>query len=427
MRGWLREASARGPSSSTAKVRFSGSLRFPAAFPPKRLNRRRPPTGCLSPSILPTVSSAITTALLRKFGIEPQRRSSGELELAARSWVRYLRQWRSELGRRDRWRDRLRAWPLGFTVSAYRLLELDRRDPSPYVPDFSLQFRSTRLNGFWNPIIGNKLVIAYIAHAVGVPTPMVLGCVVRGRPQSVDGSPLGSPSEVLARWIARAPRLVFRPHWSGAAEGVFFVDRPHGSWRVNDHAATDDELHRLIGSLDRYVVTAWVEQARYAQRIYPRTANTLRVLTLRDADGPFVAAAVHRFGSSASFPVDNFHAGRGGLVAAVDVATGALGTALAADASGRMQPHTHHPETGEPIAGVTIPHIREALDGMLRLCAALPEGHCVGWDTLMTDAGYCILEGNSPPGLHVWQVHQPLRAEPRAARFFADHGVGRRG
>lgn len=373
-----------------------------------------------------SVPTSAATPLFRKFGIEPQRRSTGDLELSARSWVRYLRQWRTELGRGDRWRDRLRAWPLGFTVSTYRLLELDRRDPSHYVPDFSQEFRSTRVNGFWNPIIGNKLVVTYVAQAVGVPTPAVLGCVVHGCPQAVDGSPLGTPGEVLARWQEGAPRLVFRPHWSGAAEGVFFVDRPRGQWHVNDQPATDDELLGLIGGLDRYVVTAWVNQAGYAQRIYPRTANTLRVLTLRDADGPFVAAAVHRFGSSASFPVDNFHAGRGGLAAAIDLATGTLGVALGADAEGRMVPHTHHPETGEPIAGVTIPHLHEALAGMLRLCAALPEGRCVGWDALMTDAGYCILEGNSPPGLHVWQVHQPLRVEPRTARFFADHGVGRR-
>ena len=43
----------------------------------------------------------------------------------------------------------------------------------------------------------------------------------------------------------------------------------------------------------------------------------------------------------------------------------------------------------------------------------------IGWDMLMTDDGYSILEANSPPGITVWQVHAPLLRDPRVARFFA--------
>lgn len=359
-----------------------------------------------------------------KFGIPANRRPAGDMELALRSWVRYLRGWRMELAAGGRWGDRLRAWPRGFTTASWRLFGLDQHDPDLFAADFPLVLRGTRINGFWNPIVGNKLVLSYIARATGVPCPPILGCIVRGRPHDFAGRRSSELLDTLADWSEGEQGLVFRPHWSGGGEGVFFVDRRGGRWSINGHPAEPDDLRQVVGNLDRYLVTRRLEQARYAREIFPRTANTLRVLTLRDDAGPFVAAAVHRFGSSHSFPVDNFHQGRGGLCAAMDRESGVMGKAATTDPTGRPVLHTHHPETGAPIEGVQVTHYHEAIAGLLRLCEALPEARSVGWDVLITEDGYSVLEGNSPPSMSVWQVHQPLRADPRIARFLAAHGVG---
>lgn len=364
-----------------------------------------------------------SSALFAKFGIPYNRRPGGELELTLRSWIRYLRGWRMEFGTPGPWGDRLRAWPRGFSVATWRLFGLDQRDPRDFAGDLALVLRATRINGFWNPIVGNKLVLSYVAQAVGVPCPPVLGCIVRGRPHPFVGQAAAGPLDILAGWSEGAEGLVFRPHWSGGGEGVFFVDRQGDQWRINGHPADPVELRQLVGELDRYLVTRRLEQAGYARQIYPRTANTLRVLTLRDDAGPFVAAAVHRFGSSRSFPVDNFHQGQGGLCAAVDRGSGVMGKAVTTDAAGRPVLHTHHPETAARIEGVQVSHYQEAIAGLLRLCEALPEARSVGWDVLITDGGYSVLEGNSPPSMTVWQVHVPLRADPRTARFLASHGL----
>jgi hypothetical protein len=73
--------------------------------------------------------------------------------------------------------------------------------------------------------------------------------------------------------------------------------------------------------------------------------------------------------------------------------------------------------------GVSIPNYASMIQGLLRICEFLPEALLVGLDVLMTDDGYCVIEGNSPPGLVVWQVHQPLLANPRNASFFRSHGI----
>ena len=264
--------------------------------------------------------------------------------------------------------------------------------------------------------------MARVLAARGLPHPPVLGVVARGRLMAINADP-DPESQELSTWMANAHTLVFRPHWSGGGEGVFFLSRDGDPWRINGHAASFDEVQLLIGSLDRYLVTAFVEQAAYARRIQPSTTNTLRILTLADEGGPFLASAVHRFGTAASYPVDNFHGGLG-LCAAVDVARETLGVAVGLDGQQRRKQHRYHPETGSRIEGVAIPGLRQALEGVLAAARCLPEAICVGWDVLITDGGYTLIEANSPPGIVANQTHTALLADPRAARMFRRHGLG---
>jgi len=299
---------------------------------------------------------------------------------------------------------------------------LDENDPAFFVPDFDYAYRCYRMNGFWNPIIGNKLVVSDVLSAHGIPHPRVLGIVARGRVIEAAASWRQTNASLLDRWTQDRNRVVFRPHWSGGGEGVFFVGRNATDWHVNGRAATGEEVYSLIDGLDRYIATSLVDQALYSRTIYPHTTNTLRVLTLTDSDGPFLANVVHRFGTSRSYPIDNFHQGRGGICAAVNMSTATLGRALSLDASHARVWQDSHPETGSRIEGVPIPGLANALEGVLAAARCFPEATCVGWDLVITDSGYSLIEANAPPGIVVSQAHEPLLANPRVARYFKMYG-----
>jgi hypothetical protein len=93
------------------------------------------------------------------------------------------------------------------------------------------------------------------------------------------------------------------------------------------------------------------------------------------------------------------------------------------DRHNRREWHSAHPETGSQIEGVTIPGLAAALEGVLAAARCFPEATCVGWDLLITDGGFSILEANAPPGIVVSQAHVPLLADPRTARFFSRFGI----
>jgi hypothetical protein len=352
-------------------------------------------------------------------------RSSGRLELELRCLVRLSRALRGELRTSFRvpWRRRLAALRRGFTSKTAVLYQLERNDPAQFVSDLGFAWRGYKISGFFNPIVGNKLILAQVLAGYGIPHPRVLALVVKGRLIGMREPLAAAATDALRTVLSESATVVFRPHWAGAGEGIFFLRGDDGSWSINGVAASDSEVSALIAGLDRYVVTAFVQQAAYAANIFPAAANTIRVLTLWDADdGPFVAAAVHRFGTSRSFPIDNWHQGRGGLCAWIDPTSGILGRSATLDAQYRLQWLNSHPETGRPIDGVRVPGFQNALDGILHAARCFPGAPCVGWDAVITDGGFSILEANSPPGLFVWQVHAPLLADERVARFFGRHG-----
>ncbi|MGD2130776.1 MAG: sugar-transfer associated ATP-grasp domain-containing protein [Lysobacterales bacterium] len=362
-----------------------------------------------------------------RLGIVPNVRMNGAFELQMRCWFQMFRLLRAELTTRTGLPigKRMKAWRSGFSSRSWLMYDLDHRDPEQYLPDLLWAMRFFKVNGFFNPIIGNKLVLSRMLSAHGVPHPAVVSVVVHGRLLVEDESPEGDNSHALMRSLERYPRQVFRPTWSGSGQGVFFLEAAENGLRLNGHAVTLAETCDLIGRLDRYLATERVEQAGYARSIYSGSTNTIRLMSLWDKDSgsAFAAAISHRFGSDRSAPLDNWHQGRGGVCAGVDVKTGVLGPALRLSADHRLIWEPSHPDTGEPIEGVKVPGFAGLLDGVLSAAGQFPFCPCVGWDVVVTEDGFRIIEANPIPGLTVSQALIPLLKDPRARRIFQDWGV----
>lgn len=145
---------------------------------------------------------------------------------------------------------------------------------------------------------------------------------------------------------------------------------------------------------------------------------TARIMTVvNESERPEPVIAVFRMATGDSV-VDNFH--RGGIVASVDLKTGALGPAVSLSPTA---PETKiHPETGLPFAGERVPGWREALKLAVRAHEIIGGRTVLGWDIGFGANGPILIEGNSSPGVHMLQcaTGEPL-GESRFAQLVVYH------
>lgn len=368
--------------------------------------------------------------VLKKFGVVPFRYSDGEREIRLRCQVRFLRAVLHELKSKNpgvSLSTRTRAWRNGFSTRAWLLYQLERNDHGQYLNDITSRRRLYRINGFFNPLIDNKLIFYRLASRHGIPHSKIIASIVRGRLYLEAAQPGGSPAAVLPGLLMEHSKLVFKPTWAGGGQGIFFLEANARGLKLNGHDVTAFELADILSDLDRYVVTEYLEQASYARTIFAGSANTLRVLTLWDYenDTPFIAAVVHRFGSPRSAPLDNWHGGKWGVCASVDVNGSTLGKAAWMAEDMNLTWSSEHPDTGAPIQGVGIPGLTACLEGVTAAAALFPNCPLIGWDVVLTEQGFCVLEANPEPSFRVWQVHQPLFADERNRAFFRHWGLAR--
>ena len=272
-------------------------------------------------------------------------------------------------------------------------------------------------------LLDDKLAFSFMLDRFAVPSPAVVAVIRAGVVHPLDESLPEEGADWLRRELARRGRLVIKPTRSGGGgRNVRIVEDAGDGYRTNGADASWGEIAGTVRRLDDDLVTEFVEQAAYARAIYPRTTNTIRVLTLAGRGSePLIAAAVHRFGRDASGPVDNWS--RGGLSARVDVETGVLGAGVSYPSTSGLVWHAQHPDTGSPIAGTSVPGwptVRSEILALARRASFLPY---VGWDVVVTDSGFQVLEGNKYSDVNLLQVHEPLLRDARVRSFYEQHGI----
>jgi hypothetical protein len=355
-------------------------------------------------------------------------RKNSRLEALAMKIRGFLSLWRMEKKLKTRlpWKDTLRAWSHGFSRWTYSMYGLDRNDLRLYISDRTQFTLLDGINGPHRPAAQQKFIFSKYLDLLGVPSPVVLAVVIRGRILAAGdlSRSLGWPW-LRERLEERPHGVVLKPIKGCEGIGVAFLRQSGSGFLLDGQAMAEGEAAAHLSSLDDYMVTEFAVQHEYASRIYPGTTNTLRLLTLWDyeAEAPFLAQAVHRIGTHRSFPVDNFRMGAGGLSAWIDIGTGELGPAACKPETGAVKWHDTHPESGAPIRGVRLPRWQEMTTDILRLSAHLPFIPFIGWDVVLTEEGYQVLEMNPGSGFFLFQVHQPPLQDPRIRRFFEKHRV----
>ncbi|WP_265111787.1 sugar-transfer associated ATP-grasp domain-containing protein [Halosolutus halophilus] len=360
-------------------------------------------------------------------------------------------------------RQRFRGYRRGFLSKSRVIYDFEAHDHEAYLTDYQRFLGTKRINGHWNALIDNKLAFHRVLGEFPTHRPIVYGLLADGRFHAFDpdgafrneraadealedetdgrgtvlndggvepeqSSPSTRPTAAPIDWVderlSNGDRLVLKWFSGGGGNNVSFLERRDDTYYYDGSPTSEAELDETLASLENYLVCEFVEQADYANELFPGTTNTIRVLTMfdeRDREA-FVPIAIHRLGTRASVPVDNFS--NGGLSAEIDRERGRLSAAAAYPTEGSVEWHETHPDTGTRIEGTDVPGWASVRDRLLEIAETLSHVPYVGWDLVVTGEGeFSIIEANSYPGVASLQVHRPLLAEERTRRFYRYHGV----
>lgn len=355
-------------------------------------------------------------------------------------WVlKKLLEWQREAPLSTPLQKRVEMWHSGYRLESYSLYDLSPAHAAEYLPDkvrFQ-SFSSSRvastlfINGsFARNILDDKLLFTELL-ADKLPIPGILALIERGETfahvqdahaQNALAQDKGA-QDVLGLAEAHGS-VVLKPSDGSRGRGIYQLDRKP-NLELNGRTVTPAEVQELTKKLDNYLVTETVDQADYAKLIYPATTNTVRVITFIDPDTkePFVARAVHRFGTNETRPTDNWSCG--GLCALVDLQTGTLGPGVkhAKRTQGKLEWCSHHPDTDAAIEGVHIPRWEEICNTLLEVVRRAPFLVYVGWDVAVTEDGFFIIEGNKNTDMDLLQIHGGLLKDSKIQRFYEHHRV----
>lgn len=319
---------------------------------------------------------------------------------------------------------RAKAWRHGFSGWNWLLYDLDNNDYRLYVPN-KLSGRMANIDGpIARSVLKNKLLFE---KTLGqhVRVPRVYGALERGSLTRLREDFAPTSAAELVEWVSGSNGGVFiKPVDSSEGRGVMSLETRAGQLLVDKKPSDFAAAVSRVASEDGAIVTELVEQGPFGRSVFPDAVNTLRVITMVDPESgePFVASAIHRFGTVASAPTDNIS--RHAIRTTIDVPTGtmSIGAASWAHKDGAFTQFPHHPDTGVPLEGVVVPGWPAVVDTLLGLVRRFPMLAYVGWDAVVGDDGVIVIEGNHSPNLSQ-QATGPYLADPRVRRFLESRGV----
>lgn len=241
----------------------------------------------------------------------------------------------------------------------------------------------------------HKLMTKDILKKAGVPTPETYR--VYSSFYELGG---------LERELAMYRDFVIKPAQGSGGEGIIVVaGRQSGGWTgISGKRYSAYDLKRHISDIlfgvysfdlnDQAVIEERVVQNSWMSRLSPLGLADIRVILCREE--PIMSMT--RIPTRASNGKANLHQGAIGV--GIDIKSGLTGHAIHGGV-----PVKKHPDTGEAVIGLQMPHWDKVMSASRAIAGAVPLKY-LGVDIALTEDGVVVLEINVRPGLQIQNANQ---------------------
>lgn len=282
------------------------------------------------------------------------------------------------------------------------------------------------INGMFSLWIDDKLTIKHVFSKYDEFFPKYYFDIENGDalrlsdcPESVQSTGIDGVMELLRQ----EKKIAVKQLLGSFGKGFYRLEYDQGNYYVTGEQQTENSVIQLLRSLDHYLVTEFITNHETLYRIWPEATNTLRILMGTKNSEPILLRSFIRFGNANSHGVDNAHSG--GLEAIVDEESGRMLFAVSLDAQGYAKRITKHPDSGASF-DIQIPHWNEIVDTCKKICRDYPELRYWGFDVVITQDSFKILEINSLSGLMAAQLKEPILKDPKTREVFESFGLKKR-
>jgi hypothetical protein len=313
---------------------------------------------------------------------------------------------------------KIRALILGFWPDSLMIYNLKGWKHKKLLNDYARCTRTSLINYPDTLIIDDKLIFErYFSDSL-----TSIAHIYNNRIIATNNSNLSERLE-LTQLLENRAKLILKPRKGGGGQGIKILVKENDVYRIGNNIYSTDDFFNQILYFHDYLIYSFFEQTGFSNEIYSPTLNTIRILTIIDKSSgePVMIRALHRFGTSKSFPVDNWSAG--GLCCDIDPCSGMLSTGHTFPFEKKIISHSSHPDSGKKIEGLTVPGWQDIVSHVINLHRKVPFIRYIGWDVALSDGRVHLVEANSNSDVNLFQVHSPLLQEARIRSIFKDYNI----
>jgi len=222
----------------------------------------------------------------------------------------------------------------------------------------------------------------------------------------------------LLALLKNKSKLILKPNLCSRGQDIFLMEYKNESILLNGTVLNYREFEKFVMRLKNFIVSQFIEQGNFTKSLFPLTTNTLRINSFYDPNNKlaFIKQPYLRIGTSQTVPVDNIS--QGGLFSFVDVNTGKLQEVFKINSINKITKLTSHPESKERITGKTLPLWDEIKNSILKTTELIgPVIKIVGWDIIIRDKDFVVLEGNNGPDFTQQGIENPIALDREVLNF----------
>lgn len=219
-----------------------------------------------------------------------------------------------------------------------------------------------------------------------------------------------TPKEEVLDFLLKHKTVMAKPVSGTCGKGIEKIS-------LEDYNSPEEIYDYLTKENMNYELEEVLKQHKLVANIYPKSINTVRIVTILENNIAHVICAYFRIGNGKY--VDNFNSG--GMVAPVNEETGEV-IDKAIDKEKKL--YEAHPLTKSKIKGFKFPDWEKALNLVKEAAQKVPEMRYIGWDVCFSTNGPVLVEGNEYPGHDIYQLpeHTPNKIGiwPKFTKAFKD-------